>query len=133
MSFTPQSIYALSYEQWQAWCLEQGIRKYRAEQIFRWIYRRRASSFADMSDLPAELREKLAEHFVFHLCDVESHQIASDRTEKLLLKLPDGECVECVLMREPKRNTICISTQVGCAMGCVFCASGLAGLTRNLS
>ena len=61
------------------------------------------------------------------------HQIARDQTEKLLLRLHDGELVECVLMRDPDRRTVCISTQVGCAMGCVFCASGLLGVKRNLS
>ena len=62
-----------------------------------------------------------------------THQVAKDRTEKLLLRLADGELIECVLMREDDRRTICISTQVGCAMGCVFCASGMLGLKRNLT
>ncbi|WP_339742092.1 23S rRNA (adenine(2503)-C(2))-methyltransferase RlmN [uncultured Rubinisphaera sp.] len=127
------TIYSLSFAELQAWCVEREIRKFRAEQIFRWVYQRRARSFAEMTDVPESLREQLSQEFVFFQSEIESHQIASDRTEKLLLKYRDGEFVECVLMREPKRNTICISTQVGCAMGCVFCASGLAGLTRNLT
>ncbi|MFN9969161.1 MAG: 23S rRNA (adenine(2503)-C(2))-methyltransferase RlmN, partial [Phycisphaerae bacterium] len=61
------------------------------------------------------------------------HRTASDQTEKLLLRLDDGELAECVLMRDPGRRTVCISTQVGCAMGCVFCASGLLGVKRNLT
>jgi len=133
MSDQRPSIYSLSYDQLQAWCAEREIRRFRAEQLFRWLYQRRAKTFDEMTDLPVSFRETLAESFVFFQTEIEEHHIASDRTEKLLLKIPDGEFVECVLMREPKRNTICISTQVGCAMGCVFCASGLAGLTRNLS
>jgi len=133
MTAEKPSIYSLSFADLQQWCLDRDIRKFRAEQIFRWIYQRRASSWVAMTDLPVALREQLAQELVFNQSEVESHQIASDRTEKLLLKLRDNEFVECVLMREPSRNTICISTQVGCAMGCVFCASGLAGLTRNLT
>ncbi len=125
-------ILAFSLAQLEEWCLEHQIPRFRAEQIFRWIHARRAQSWDEMNDLPKALRARLAESFEFFTTTVESHSVASDRTEKLLLKLRDGEFVECVLMREPDRNTICISTQVGCGMGCVFCASGLAGLTRNL-
>jgi len=126
------SVFGLTLPELEAWCIAQQVPKYRAEQIFRWLYFRRANSWDEMNDLPAPLRNLLAEHFALFSTTIETHRIASDRTEKLLLKLRDGEFVECVLMRETDRNTICISTQVGCGMGCVFCASGLAGLTRNL-
>ena len=86
-----------------------------------------------MTDLPSELREQLANEFDLFTGQVVQHQVAGDRTEKLLVELVDGKQIECVLMREPRRWTACISTQVGCAMGCVFCASGLLGLDRNLS
>jgi 23S rRNA (adenine2503-C2)-methyltransferase len=85
-----------------------------------------------MLDLSKTLREKLSESFNLFSAEVVAHQVATDLTEKLLLKMPGGDTVECVLMREPDRRTICISTQVGCAMGCVFCASGMLGLKRNL-
>ncbi len=127
------TIFALSLPKLEQWCLDNEIKKYRAGQIYRWLYPMRVQSWEEMSDLPLELREKLAASFSFFISEIESHQIAGDRTEKLLLKLHDREFVECVVMREPNRTTICISTQVGCAMGCVFCASGLAGLTRNLT
>lgn len=127
------SIFGLPLPELEQWCLDNEIKKYRAAQVYRWLYPLRAGSWEEMTDLPLELREKLAESFSFFLSEIESHQIASDRTEKLLLKLHDHEFVECVIMREPNRSTICISTQVGCAMGCVFCASGLAGLTRQLT
>ncbi len=127
------TIFAFSLPELEQWCMEHEIKKYRAGQIYRWLYPMRAQSWDEMTDLPLDLREKLAASFSFFISEVESHQIASDRTEKLLLKLHDREFVECVVMREPNRTTICISTQVGCAMGCVFCASGLPGLTRNLT
>ncbi|MCA8986092.1 MAG: 23S rRNA (adenine(2503)-C(2))-methyltransferase RlmN [Planctomycetaceae bacterium] len=127
-----QSVYHFSMAEWQEWCAAREIKKYRAEQIFRALYQRRVRSFDEMTDVPAELRQQLAAEFTFWKSEIETHQVARDRTEKLLLRLADGEFVECVLMREPQRITICISTQVGCAMGCVFCASGLAGLTRSL-
>ena len=115
------------------WVVAHGWPKFRAGQLQKWLFHRRATSFEQMSDLPKSMREQLAAEFRFFAAEVESHQIASDRTEKLLLKLGDGETTECVLMREPDRVTVCISTQVGCAMGCVFCASGMLGLKRNLS
>uniref|UniRef100_A0A7C2NVF6 Probable dual-specificity RNA methyltransferase RlmN n=1 Tax=Schlesneria paludicola TaxID=360056 RepID=A0A7C2NVF6_9PLAN len=126
-------IYELSRTALAQWCQEHGAPGYRADQIRRWIFGKRANSFADMHDLPASLRALLAESFSLFPATLSEHRVASDRTEKLLLQLDDGELVECVLMREPDRRTICISTQVGCAMGCVFCASGLRGLKRNLT
>lgn len=126
-------VYELESRQLADWCETQGFPRYRAEQIRRWIFGRRVATFDEMHDLPAALRKRLAEEFSLFPARVDRHQIASDRTEKLLLHLPDGQDIECVLMRETDRRTICISTQVGCAMGCVFCASGLLGLKRNLT
>jgi 23S rRNA (adenine2503-C2)-methyltransferase len=123
----------LSRDQLAAWCVGQGQPAYRAAQIHRWVFQNRCESFEAMRDLPAALRAALAESFDLFASRVVQHQTASDRTEKLLLELRDGQAVECVLMRETGRRTVCISTQVGCAMGCVFCASGLLGLKRNLS
>lgn len=115
------------------WLEGIGQPAFRAKQIRRWLIQRRISSFEQMSDLPAALRQQLAASFRFSSFEAVGHQIAKDRTEKLLLQLQDGELVECVLMRDPDRRTVCISTQVGCAMGCVFCASGLLGVKRNLT
>ncbi|MFO1093052.1 MAG: 23S rRNA (adenine(2503)-C(2))-methyltransferase RlmN [Planctomycetaceae bacterium] len=126
-------IAGLSRDQLAAWCAERGYPAYRADQIRKWIFGKRVTSFDDMHDLPAELRRQLAAGFRLLGTKIARHQVAKDRTEKLLLKLDDGESLECVLMREPDRVTVCISTQVGCAMGCVFCASGLLGVKRNLS
>ena len=123
----------LTGEQLRAWLAHKGFPNYRARQIQRWLFGKRASSFADMHTVPARLRGLLDEAFNLLSGHIVRHLVASDRTEKLLLRLDDGEYVECVLMREVGRRTVCISTQVGCGMGCVFCASGLLGLKRNLS
>ncbi len=117
----------------EIWCKEAGLPAYRAGQIRRWVYERRAKTFSEMLDLPQALRSQLEAEFTLFSSTILRHQIATDRTEKLLLKLPDGETVECVLMRETSRRTLCISTQVGCGMGCIFCASGLLGVKRNLT
>jgi len=115
------------------WLESCGQPRYRAAQVLRWLYRNRATSFAEMLDLPVELRRLLQDSFSLFSTTPTTHLIAKDGTEKLLLALADGQLVECVLMRETRRQTVCISTQVGCGMGCVFCASGLEGLKRNLS
>lgn len=117
----------------QRLCRDCGEKPFRAKQILEWIYRRRAESFDEMDNLPAAFREKLNAGWSLFVSEIAGRQTAVDRTEKLLLRLRDGEHIECVLMRETGRRTACISTQVGCAMGCVFCASGLLGVKRNLS
>ena len=133
-SETPKPrVYELDAVGLATWCQEKNFPAYRAEQIRRWIFGRRANDFSEMHDVPLALRNALAESFSMFPARVVKHQIAADRTEKLLLELSDHQLIECVLMRETDRRTICISTQVGCAMGCVFCASGMLGLKRNLT
>ena len=123
-----------SLEELQAWCAERNLPGYRAAQIKRWLFERQAADFESMSDLPKALRTQLAEEFTLWTTRIVTHQQAADGTEKLLLELHDGQRIECVLLRQSElRRTVCISTQVGCAMGCVFCASGLDGVARNLS
>ena len=126
-------VYELDAAGLAAWCEAAGFPAYRADQIRRWIFGRRANDIAEMHDVPVALRTALSNNFSLFPARRVQHQVASDRTEKLLLELHDGQFIECVLMRETDRRTICISTQVGCAMGCVFCASGLLGLKRNLT
>jgi 23S rRNA (adenine2503-C2)-methyltransferase len=123
----------LSRAELAAWCEARGAQPFRADQIRKWIFGKRVATFDVMTDLSAPLRQALAESFALFSSRIAAHQKSTDGTEKLLLELADGERVECVLMREDDRRTICVSTQVGCGMGCVFCASGLMGLTRNLS
>jgi 23S rRNA (adenine2503-C2)-methyltransferase len=118
-----------------------GHPRYRAAQILEWVFKRRAESPEVMSNLPAPLRAWLAETFDFSPTTVLGKKTASDVTQKLLQRLRDGSLIETVIIRAPmegvgqerSRRTICISTQVGCAFGCKFCASGLEGWKRNLS
>lgn len=130
---THPTIAALSEDELVSLCAEFGEPAFRARQLRKAIFGERATSFEDISTIPRGMREKLNEECDFFVSKIATHQVARDRTEKLLLELADGERIECVLMRETRRRTVCISTQVGCAMGCVFCASGLLGVKRNLT
>jgi len=105
----------------------------RARQLRHWLIAAGVDSFEQMTDLPKALRQELAESFVPLETRVARHLQAADGTHKLLLRLRDGQLIECVLIQEDRRRTACISTQVGCGMGCVFCASGLNGVERNLT
>jgi len=116
-----------------AWLAERHIPAFRAGQIVKWLFEKRATDFEQMSDLPKELRKSLAADFQIGTMSVVRHLQSPDGTEKLLLQTHDGHRIECVLLRDGARRTICISSQVGCAMGCVFCASGLDGVERNLT
>lgn len=116
-----------------AWLQDRSLPKYRAKQILGWIYQRRAESFEAMTDLPKGLRSELDAAFDFYRTKTIATQNSEDGTQKLLLQLPDGGRIECVLLRDGPRRSICVSSQVGCAMGCVFCASGLDGVERNLT
>jgi 23S rRNA (adenine2503-C2)-methyltransferase len=111
----------------------RGEPAFRARQVRRWIFERRAGDWSEMTDLPKPLREGLSESLGLWSTQIVRHTRAGDGTEKLLLRLADGGQIESVLLRDRLRRTICISTQVGCGMGCVFCASGLDGVERNLS
>src|SRR5262249_44714420 len=114
------------------WLATRGQPPLRAKQIRRWIVAGRAESFDAMSDLPLTLRAELAADWSPFGSQITRHLSSSDGTQKLLLRLHDGGLIECVLIPETDRRTACISTQVGCGMGCVFCASGLDGVARNL-
>ena len=116
-----------------AWTAERGLPAYRAAQIRQWLFQRRAGAWEAMTDLPKALRTELAARFRLWSTTVVRHSKSGDGSEKLLLGLADGGQIECVLLRDETRRTICISTQVGCGMGCVFCASGLDGVDRNLT
>lgn len=122
-----------SRESLKNWLAERGLPAFRAAQIRKWVFEGRSESFDAMSDLPKALRSELAGEFQLWTSQIAKHSQSADGTEKLLLQLADGGRIECVLLRDDDRRTICISTQVGCAMGCVFCASGLDGVDRNLT
>jgi 23S rRNA (adenine2503-C2)-methyltransferase len=115
------------------WLRARGQPPLRARQLRRWVVAGRATSFHGMTDLPRGLRQELAAEFAPLGSAVDRHLVSCDGTHKLLLRLHDGQVIECVLLQEDDRRTVCVSTQVGCGMGCVFCASGLGGVVRNLS
>ena len=115
------------------WADAERLPKFRVKQVRRWLFEGRAGDFDAMSDLSKKLRDNLAERFTLWTSTIAKHTTADDGTEKLLLTLAGGGQIECVLLRDKVRRTLCISTQVGCGMGCVFCASGLDGVDRNLT
>ena len=106
---------------------------YRAKQVWQWLFREHVTDFAAMSNLPAGLREQLERSFTIGRLSILRRHASQDGTVKFLFGLVDGKSIESVVIPEPNRLTICISTQVGCAYGCAFCATGLLGLMRNLS
>nr|WP_092068033.1 23S rRNA (adenine(2503)-C(2))-methyltransferase RlmN [Dendrosporobacter quercicolus]NSL46904.1 23S rRNA (adenine(2503)-C(2))-methyltransferase RlmN [Dendrosporobacter quercicolus DSM 1736]SDL68853.1 23S rRNA (adenine2503-C2)-methyltransferase [Dendrosporobacter quercicolus] len=108
--------------------------KYRSKQVVEWLYQRDAASFAEMTNLPVTVRALLEQTFSIHQPVLKAQQNSQDgKTSKYLLEFADGEAVETVLMRQPYGNSVCVSSQVGCGMGCVFCASTLQGVIRNLN
>lgn len=129
----PRGLLDVPCSELVAWLKERGEKPLRARQLRRWVLSGAAESFEAMTDIPKRLRQELAEEFVPLRSKVVRHLEASDGTHKLLLEVRDGGLIECVLIQEDNRRTACISTQVGCGMGCVFCASGLSGVDRNLS
>ena len=109
-----------------------GEPAHRAKQVFKWLHNKGCDDFSGMTNLPKTLIQDLKEQFPLNKIKCEEHLISKDGTEKFLWRLKDGECVESVLIKERKRRTLCMSTQVGCAFKCAFCASGMRGLVRDL-
>src|SRR5262245_5468049 len=110
-----------------------GVRRFHGRQIFHWIHRRAVTELDRMTDLSQPLRTRLAGHFVIKSPAVESQQTSTDGTSKFLLRLADGRHIEAVYIPDTPAQTFCISTQVGCAMGCAFCLTGKMGLVRHLT
>jgi 23S rRNA (adenine2503-C2)-methyltransferase len=129
----PRPLLAVPPDELRAWLAAHGQPVMRARQVRRWLLQAGAESFADMTDLPLALRQELEAAFVLFGTRIIRHLESADATHKLLLELSDGRLIECVLIQEAGRRTACVSTQVGCGMGCVFCASGLGGVERNLT
>ena len=130
----PVNLYDLDFEELAHFVVELGQPRFRARQIWEWLYQHFAADFDGMTNLPQTLRDKLKATAVLDTGTIASEQRSSDgQTKKVLFQLPDGQYIETVLMRYQKRRTLCISTQAGCAMGCVFCATGQMGFFRNLS
>ncbi|MBV7503782.1 23S rRNA (adenine(2503)-C(2))-methyltransferase RlmN [Bacillus sp. sid0103] len=127
-----KSIYSLQLHELKDWLSENGEKPFRAEQIFEWLYKKRITTFEDMSNVSKGLREKIASHFELTTLNTAIQQTSSDGTIKFLFELHDGYSIETVLMRHDYGNSVCVTTQVGCRIGCTFCASTLGGLKRHL-
>ena len=112
--------------------VEKGFKKFNGRQIFDWIYKKRVFTFSNMSNLSKTLREFLDENYTITKLKVATHQISQDQTEKFLFELEDGNLIETVLMRHNYGNSVCVTTQLGCNIGCTFCASGLQKKKRDL-
>ncbi len=112
---------------------EEGFQKFRSSQVFRWLHREGVSSFEEMTNIPKDMRRNFDEKYFIASCKIEDKYVSAiDGTVKYLFRLYDGEYVESVVMKYKYGYTICVSSQVGCKMGCTFCASTLAGFKRNL-
>ncbi len=110
----------------------EGLERFRADQVLRWVYGQRVRDFRTMSDLARPLRERLYETWSLGCLEQESSFVSTDGTRKLVLRTREGANIESVLIPEPRRQTICVSSQVGCSLDCSFCATGRLGLGRNL-
>ncbi|MDX9758168.1 MAG: 23S rRNA (adenine(2503)-C(2))-methyltransferase RlmN [Bacteroidota bacterium] len=138
-STSPRNLFGLGMDALRRTCIEAGLPRFRAEQIFYWLYNRGVTSFHDCTNLPNALRGELEARFSIRHPEVVREQQSTDGTRKFLLRLEDGRTVETVLIPsesedagQPKRRTLCVSTQVGCPLDCKFCATASMKLKRNL-
>ncbi|SFK55094.1 23S rRNA m(2)A-2503 methyltransferase [Salinicoccus halodurans] len=130
--FDQPSIYSLSKDELKDLAVQWGEAEYRGEQIFEWLYVHRANHFDEMLNLPKSFRTQLAQSYNMDSLETVVRQESKDGTMKFLFRLRDGYTIETVLMRHDYGNSVCVTTQVGCRIGCSFCASTLGGLKRNL-
>ena len=136
----PRELRSINADEAERFLTEWGHKSYRTTQLLGWLYKKRAGSIAEMSDLPLELRDQLSGAFSLLPLELAREQRSRDGTVKFLWRLADGELIESVLIpasigrdgSQSDRHTLCVSSQVGCAYGCKFCASGLMGYKRNL-
>lgn len=127
------SISSLTKEKLADYVKQQGLPAFRAKQIFSWLHQKNVKSFEEMTNLPKALIASLNENCYIDKLEIAKKQVSKDGTVKYLFRLADANCIESVIMRYDYGITICVSTQVGCRMGCRFCASTQAGLCRNLT
>lgn len=127
------SIYGLTFDQLTEWLVEHGQRKFRAQQVWNWLYKKRVAYFSEMKNVNKESIALLEEHFALHTLEEDIRQESEDGTKKFLFKLQDGNLIETVLMRFNYGLSVCVTTQVGCNIGCTFCASGLLRKNRDLN
>ncbi len=128
-----QTIYDLNLKMLEDVLANYGQKPYRAKQIFTWLYKKRCASFDEMTDLPASLIEKFKAEYCINPLKELTRQVAKDGTTKYLFEMQDGSSVEAVLMHFHFGDSLCVSSQIGCNMGCSFCASGLLKKQRDLT
>jgi len=129
----PINLFGLDRTALRARFAEMGEAPYRADQVMNWIYRRGVDNFEAMTNLGKDLRARLAQHFVIQPPELVAEQTSADGTRKWVLKAGEGQAIETVFIPEDDRGTLCISSQVGCAMDCSFCSTGAQGFSRNLT
>ena len=122
----------INFEQLQDWVIAQGLPKYRAQQIYDWLWLKNVASYDEMTNIPKTLRQQLAEHFAIKNIQTQSIQISKDKTIKCAIRLFDNAVVESVLIPTSSRATACVSSQVGCSLDCKFCATAQLKRKRNL-
>src|SRR5690625_399234 len=127
------SIYGLTFDQLETWLVEHGQKKFRTQQVWNWLYINRVNDFSEMSNINKDCIELLDELFALHTMEKEIKQVSNDGIIKFLFKLADGNLIETVLMRFNYGLSVCVTTQVGCNIGCTFCASGLLPKSRDLT
>ena len=127
-----RSIYSLTLKDWEDFIVTNGHTKFRAAQIFDWLYVKQVISYDEMKNVPKALKELISNVFDFTTFEIAQHQEATDGTNKFLFRLADGNTIETVLMNQSYGLSICVTTQIGCRIGCSFCASTIGGLVRNL-
>lgn len=126
-------IWSLTLPKLKAFVEEKiGERSYRAAQVFQWIYRHKVDSVASMSNLGRDLKDAIDSNFTFTLPQIHTRLISTDGTRKYIFQVDQGDLVESVMIKQPNRMTLCVSSQVGCALGCKFCKTGTMGLKRHL-
>jgi len=133
MSYKREDLKDLSIDQFASWLRQKGIEDYRSKQVFKWVYGRQEDSFENMTNLSRSLRVRLAEAFEVRRLALAATESAKDGSRKYLFSLIDGNRIESVLIPDGSRNTLCISSQVGCPMGCGFCLTGIGGWVRDLT
>lgn len=127
------NIKNLGFQELQTALKALGMEGYRANQVRAWLYQKQVSNFSEMTNIGKAYRDKLESQFEISSLSIADQQISEDGTRKFLIRLPDGKHVESVLIPTEKRKTLCVSSQVGCAMGCGFCLTATMGLLRNLT
>ncbi|NJP37329.1 23S rRNA (adenine(2503)-C(2))-methyltransferase RlmN [Alkalicoccus luteus] len=128
-----ESIYSYTLPALEDWFTGRGHKPFRAKQLWDWLYRKRIDDFNEITNMKKDVLEELKENFTLQTLDVHSKQVSKDGTMKFLFRLKDGNLIETVLMRFDYGSSVCVTTQIGCNIGCSFCASGLLTKSRDLS